>query len=86
MGLFAQVDTAGWLDRTKKEKGPSTLSIVQSRKHLMRAHVVALVLDAEEVSLFLLLIFNFYKESYLSDNCILFAILPSCLCKLKPWL
>lgn len=52
MGYFPQVDTAGWLDRTKKERGPSTLSIVQSRKHLMRAHVVALVLDAEEVCLF----------------------------------
>ncbi|KAG9140439.1 hypothetical protein Leryth_024018 [Lithospermum erythrorhizon] len=44
------VDTAGWLDRTKKERGPATLSIVQSRKHLMRAHVVALVLDAEEIA------------------------------------
>ncbi|VFQ98512.1 unnamed protein product [Cuscuta campestris] len=43
------VDTAGWLDRTK-QKGPSSLSIVQSRKHLMRAHIVALVLDAEEVA------------------------------------
>ncbi|EPS66335.1 hypothetical protein M569_08442, partial [Genlisea aurea] len=43
------VDTAGWLGRTKRDKGPSSLSIVQSRKHLMRAHVVALVLDAEEV-------------------------------------
>ncbi|KAL8517413.1 hypothetical protein ACS0TY_015596 [Phlomoides rotata] len=44
------VDTAGWLDRTKQDKGPSSLSIVQSRKHLMRAHVVALILDAEEIS------------------------------------
>ncbi|GFP98495.1 DNA repair protein rad50 [Phtheirospermum japonicum] len=44
-----KVGTAGWLDRTKQDKGPSSLSIVQSRKHLMRAHVVALVLDAEEV-------------------------------------
>ncbi|KAL6199195.1 hypothetical protein ACLB2K_028981 [Fragaria x ananassa] len=41
---------AGWLQRTKMEKGPSSLSIVQSRKSLMRAHVVALVLDAEEIS------------------------------------
>ncbi|KAL0364947.1 UNVERIFIED_CONTAM: GTPase Der [Sesamum angustifolium] len=39
-----------WLERTKQEKGPSSLSIVQSRKQLMRAHVVALVLDAEEIS------------------------------------
>lgn len=44
------VDTAGWLGRTRQEKGPSSLSIVQSRKHLMRAHVVALVLDAEEIA------------------------------------
>ncbi|KAK6119130.1 hypothetical protein DH2020_047138 [Rehmannia glutinosa] len=44
------VDTAGWLERTKQDKGPSSLSIVQSRKHLMRAHVVALVLDAEEIA------------------------------------
>lgn len=44
------VDTAGWLPRTKDEKGPSSLSIMQSRKNLMRAHVVALVLDAEEIA------------------------------------
>ncbi|KAI4375818.1 hypothetical protein MLD38_013642 [Melastoma candidum] len=44
------VDTAGWLQRTRKEKGPASLSIVQSRKNLMRAHVVALVLDAEEIA------------------------------------
>lgn len=44
------VDTAGWLRRTKSEKGASSLSIVQSRKNLMRAHVVGLVLDGEEVS------------------------------------
>lgn len=44
-----QVDTAGWLERTK-EKGPASLSIMQTRKNLMRAHVVALVLDGEEVS------------------------------------
>ncbi|CDO97676.1 unnamed protein product [Coffea canephora] len=43
------VDTAGWLERTNQEKGPAKLSIVQSRKNLMRAHVVALVLDAEEI-------------------------------------
>ncbi|XP_076925036.1 uncharacterized protein LOC143587712 [Bidens hawaiensis] len=44
------VDTAGWMQRTKSEKGASSLSIVQSRKNLMRAHVVALVLDGHEVS------------------------------------
>lgn len=46
-----QVDTAGWLQRTKQEKGAASLSIMQSRKSLLRAHVVALVLDAEEVFL-----------------------------------
>lgn len=43
------VDTAGWLQRTGLDKGPSSLSVMQSRKNLMRAQVVALVLDAEEV-------------------------------------
>lgn len=50
-GRCVQVDTAGWLQRTKNAKGPASLSIVQSRKSLMRAHVIALVLDAEEVRL-----------------------------------
>ncbi|KAK8588809.1 hypothetical protein V6N13_087704 [Hibiscus sabdariffa] len=44
------VDTAGWLQRCDRHKGPASLSIMQSRKNLMRAHVVALVLDAEEVA------------------------------------
>ncbi|XP_020574921.1 uncharacterized protein LOC110020956 isoform X1 [Phalaenopsis equestris] len=44
------VDTAGWLHRSGQEKGPSSLSIVQTRKNLMRAHVVALILDAEEIA------------------------------------
>lgn len=44
------VDTAGWLQRTNQEKGPASLSIMQSRKNLMRAHVVVLVLDAEEIA------------------------------------
>ncbi|KAH9625040.1 hypothetical protein KSS87_020793 [Heliosperma pusillum] len=43
------VDTAGWLERTK-EKGPASLSIMQTKKNLMRAHVIALVLDGEEVA------------------------------------
>lgn len=43
------MDTAGWLQRAGQEKGPASLSIMQSRKNLMRAHIVALVLDAEEV-------------------------------------
>ncbi|WOL08327.1 hypothetical protein Cni_G17080 [Canna indica] len=44
------VDTAGWLQRSGKEKGPASLSIMQSRKSLMRAHVISLVLDAEEIA------------------------------------
>ncbi|KAG6531520.1 GTPase Der-like [Zingiber officinale] len=44
------VDTAGWLLRAGKEKGPASLSVMQSRKNLMRAHVIALVLDAEEIA------------------------------------
>ncbi|CAN0920729.1 GTPase Der [Linum grandiflorum] len=44
------VDTAGWLHRTKDEKRPSSLSIMQSKKNLMRAHVIVLVLDAEQIS------------------------------------
>lgn len=48
LSIFMQVDTAGWLERTK-EKGPASLSIMQTKKNLMRAHVVALVLDGEEV-------------------------------------
>lgn len=47
--FISQVDTAGWLQRGDRQKGPASLSIMQSRKNLMRAHVVALVLDAEEV-------------------------------------
>ncbi|CAL5199649.1 unnamed protein product [Lathyrus oleraceus] len=43
------VDTAGWLQRTKLEKGASSLSIMQSRKSLLRAHIIALVLDADEI-------------------------------------
>ncbi|KAJ6795686.1 Uncharacterized protein M6B38_225965 [Iris pallida] len=44
------VDTAGWLHRSGQEKGPGSLSVVQSKKNLMRAHVVALVLDGEEIA------------------------------------
>ncbi|KAL2339319.1 hypothetical protein Fmac_013765 [Flemingia macrophylla] len=43
------VDTAGWLQRTKQDKGAASLSIMQSRKSLLRAHIIALVLDAEEI-------------------------------------
>ncbi|GAB2228212.1 hypothetical protein Droror1_Dr00010042 [Drosera rotundifolia] len=44
------VDTAGWLERTKQEKGPASLSVMQTRKNLMRAHVIALILDGEEIA------------------------------------
>ncbi|XP_073000218.1 uncharacterized protein [Typha latifolia] len=44
------VDTAGWLQRSGQEKGAASLSVVQSKKNLMRAHVVALVLDGEEIA------------------------------------
>lgn len=54
--FITQVDTAGWLQRTELQKGPASLSIMQSRKSLMRAHVIALVLDAEEVCIHLLAI------------------------------
>lgn len=47
--FVSQVDTAGWLQRGDRHKGPNSLSVMQSRKNLMRAHIVALVLDAEEV-------------------------------------
>lgn len=50
-----QVDTAGWMERSGKEKGPASLSVVQSRKNLMRAHIVALVLDGEKVLNFILM-------------------------------
>ncbi|KAL0754155.1 hypothetical protein Bca101_091823 [Brassica carinata] len=43
------VDTAGWLERTERDKGPASLSIMQSKKSLMRAYIVALVLNAEEI-------------------------------------
>lgn len=44
------VDTAGWLERMHQDKGPSSLSVMQSRKNLMRAHIIALVLDGEEIA------------------------------------
>ncbi|XP_061357272.1 uncharacterized protein LOC133301637 isoform X2 [Gastrolobium bilobum] len=40
------VDTAGWLHRTKQEKGAASLSIMQSRKSLLRAHIIALIVNA----------------------------------------
>ena len=52
---MVQVDTAGWMERSGKEKGPASLSVVQSRKNLMRAHIVALVLDAEKALTFILI-------------------------------
>lgn len=61
-----QVDTAGWLLRAGKEKGPASLSVMQSRKNLMRAHVIALVLDAEEVRHLFYGIYS-YCQSLLSE-------------------
>lgn len=46
-----QVDTAGWMQRSKLKEGPSALSAMNARRNVQRAHVVALVLDAEEVFL-----------------------------------
>jgi hypothetical protein len=45
--FLVQVDMAGWMERPGKEKGSASLSLVQSRKNLIRAHIVALVLDTE---------------------------------------
>lgn len=44
-----QVDTAGWMQRSKLKEGPAALSAMNARRNVQRAHVVALVLDAEEV-------------------------------------
>ncbi|KAJ7559946.1 hypothetical protein O6H91_04G107900 [Diphasiastrum complanatum] len=43
------VDTAGWMQRSKVE-GLVALGAMHARRNLMRAHIVALVLDAEEIS------------------------------------
>jgi predicted GTPase len=45
-----QVDTAGWMQRSKLKEGPAALSAMNARRNVQRAHVVALVLDAQEVS------------------------------------
>lgn len=45
-----QVDTAGWMQRVKVKEGPAALSAMNARRNIQRAHIVALVLDAEEVS------------------------------------
>ena len=44
-----QVDTAGWMQRSKLKEGPAALSAMNARRNVQRAHVVALVLDAQEV-------------------------------------
>lgn len=53
--MFAviQVDTAGWLQMQ------STPGIMQSRKSLLQAHIIALVLDAEEVYMYVTYILRF---------------------------
>eukprot|EP00252_Welwitschia_mirabilis_P004447 TRINITY_DN14792_c0_g1_i1.p1 TRINITY_DN14792_c0_g1~~TRINITY_DN14792_c0_g1_i1.p1 ORF type:complete len:305 (+),score=62.83 TRINITY_DN14792_c0_g1_i1:142-1056(+) len=44
------VDTAGWLKRTQIEGRSVSLSAMQTRKSIMRAHIVAIVLDGEEIA------------------------------------
>ncbi|KAG0608024.1 hypothetical protein M758_8G072000 [Ceratodon purpureus] len=44
------VDTAGWMQRSKLKEGPAALSAMNARRNVQRAHVVALVLDAEEIA------------------------------------
>ncbi|XP_057844832.2 uncharacterized protein LOC131054353 isoform X3 [Cryptomeria japonica] len=44
------VDTAGWLRRSKVEDKPTELSAMHARRSIMRAHIVAIVLDGEEVT------------------------------------
>ena len=46
--FFRLVDTAGIRRKGKTEKGPEVLSVVMARKHLERAHVCLLVVDAVE--------------------------------------
>jgi hypothetical protein len=41
--------------KVREEERPASLSVVQSRKILMRAHIVSLVLDAEKVLTFILI-------------------------------
>eukprot|EP01018_Ginkgo_biloba_P024152 Gb_22088 [translate_table: standard] len=44
------VDTAGWLQRSKVGEGPAALSAMHARRSIMRAHIVAIVLDGEEIA------------------------------------
>lgn len=44
------VDTAGWMQRSKLKEGPAALSAMNARRNVQRAHVIALVLDAEEIA------------------------------------
>ncbi|GAQ78236.1 GTP-binding protein of EngA family [Klebsormidium nitens] len=44
------VDTAGWMHRSRLEEGAPQLSAADARKKIMRAHVVALMLDAQEIA------------------------------------
>ncbi|MCK5378375.1 MAG: ribosome biogenesis GTPase Der [Acidobacteria bacterium] len=46
--FFRLVDTAGIRRKGKTDKGPEVLSVVMARKHLERAHVCLLVVDAVE--------------------------------------
>jgi predicted GTPase len=49
------VDTAGWMQRRKVQEGPAALSAMHARKGVMMSHVVALILDGEEVFPFVLI-------------------------------
>ncbi|CAM6101419.1 unnamed protein product [Calypogeia fissa] len=44
------VDTAGWMQRVKVKEGPAALSAMHARKGVMMSHVVALILDGEEIA------------------------------------
>uniref|UniRef100_A0A7I4C3S4 GTPase Der n=1 Tax=Physcomitrium patens TaxID=3218 RepID=A0A7I4C3S4_PHYPA len=44
------VDTAGWMQRKKLKEGPAALSAMNARRNVQRAHVVTLVLDAQEIA------------------------------------
>ncbi|BFI29491.1 GTPase [Marchantia polymorpha subsp. ruderalis] len=44
------VDTAGWMQRVQVKEGPAALSAMHARRGVMNAHIVALVLDGEEIA------------------------------------
>lgn len=44
------VDTAGWMQRVQVKQGPAALSAMHARRSVMRANIVVLVLDGEEIA------------------------------------